>query len=159
MRLIHRAVIHRAVIHRAVIHRAVIHRAVTHRAAALAAAILTAAILTGYLAASNPAAAFNMKQARQAVENLGQWSVMATSCGNPSSAQRIKQSLSNFLTRSTLSQQQRDKLSRTYVYWVKTSTRFFETGATNVRTACPIWVKSGPKGIDKEFTRLKRQLR
>ncbi len=117
------------------------------------------AVAMAFLAASvAPALAFNMRQARQAVENLGQWAVLANACGNPQSAEKIRQSLAKYLDRSNLTPAQRDRLNRTYSYWVKTSNGYFRTGAMKTKTACPIWHETGPRGVDREFARLRKHL-
>ena len=108
--------------------------------------VLAAAVLV--LSAAGPAAAFNMRKALQAVENLGQWSVMAQKCGETKSA----------IDTSQISQSQRRKLHGELQYWVKTINRNFRTGGLSVETACPIWQASGEREVKKEFSKLHRQL-
>jgi hypothetical protein len=110
------------------------------------------------LAASQPAAAFNMRKALQAVENLGQWSVMAQKCGASDSATDIRVSLKSAINTSQLSQSQRHKLHGELQYWVKTINRNFSTGGLAVETACPIWQASGKHEVKKEFSKLHQQL-
>ena len=52
------------------------------------------------LSAAEPAAAFNMRKALQAVENLGQWSVMAQKCGETNSAKDIRLSIKSAIDTS-----------------------------------------------------------
>lgn len=110
------------------------------------------------LAASQPATAFNMRQALQAVENLGQWSVMAQKCGAEDSATTIRQSVKSAIDRARLSQSQRRKLHGELQYWVKTIHRNFSTGGLSTETACPIWQANGEHEVEKEFSRLHGQL-
>jgi membrane-bound lytic murein transglycosylase B len=110
------------------------------------------------LAAAAPASAFNMRKALQAVENLGQWSVMAQHCGEPDSANNIRQSILTAIRDAGISPRQRKKLTSELQYWVKTINRNFRNGGLNVRTACPIWQDSGQLEVKKEFARLHKQL-
>lgn len=121
----------------------------------LTTAFAAAAIIAG---AAGPASALNMRQALQAVENLGQWSVMAQHCGEPESAREIRTDILSALRRAEISQAQRERLNGELQYWIKTINRNFRTGGLNVITACPIWHDSGQSGVRKEFARLHKQL-
>ena len=116
----------------------------------------TAVILA--MAVAQPAAAFNMRQALQAVENLGQWSVMAQKCGDTRSAADIRSSIQAAVTSAGISQSDRTRLLDELQYWVKTINHNFSTGGLTVETACPIWQDSGMRGVKKEFSRLHKQL-
>ncbi len=118
--------------------------------AAMAAAMI--------LAAAAPASAFNMRKALQAVENLGQWSVMAQHCGEPDSANNIRESILAAIGDAGISPRQRQKLTKELQYWVKTINHNFRTGGLNVITACPIWKDSGHQGVKREFAKLHKQL-
>ncbi len=110
------------------------------------------------LAAAQPAAAFSMQKALQAVENLGQWSVMAQKCGEADSANDIRQSIKSAIDAAQISQSQRRKLHGELQYWVKTIDRNFRTGGLSIETACPIWQDSGELGVKREFSKLRQQL-
>ena len=116
---------------------------------------VAAALLAGL---ASPASAFNMRQALQAVENLGQWSVMAQQCGAVDSARQIRSGILSALATAEISNTQRERLSSELQYWVKTINRNFKTGGLNVVTACPIWHDNGETGVRKEFARLHKQL-
>ena len=116
----------------------------------------TAVILA--MAVAQPAAAFNMRQALQAVENLGQWSVMAQKCGDKRSATDIRSSIQTAVKTASISQSERKRLLDELQYWVKTINHNFSTGGLTVETACPIWQDSGLRGVKKEFSRLHKQL-
>ncbi len=118
--------------------------------AAMAAAII--------LATATPASAFSMRKALQAVENLGQWSVMAQHCGALDSASNIRESILATIRDAGISPRQRQKLTKELQYWVKTINRNFRTGGLNVITACPIWENGGQQAVKKEFARLHKQL-
>ncbi len=110
------------------------------------------------LAAAAPASAFSMRKALQAVENLGQWSVMAQHCGALDSANNIRESILATIRDAGISPRQRQKLTKELQYWVKTINRNFRTGGLNVVTACPIWENGGQQEVKKEFARLHKQL-
>ena len=110
------------------------------------------------LAAAAPASAFNMRKALQAVENLGQWSVMAQHCGATDSANNIRESILSAVHDAGILPGQRQKLTKELQYWVKTINRDFRTGGLNVVTACPIWENGGQQEVKKEFARLHKQL-
>jgi hypothetical protein len=110
------------------------------------------------LAAAAPASAFNMRKALQAVENLGQWSVMAQHCGAPGSANTIRESIRVTIHDAGISTRQRQRLTKELQYWVKTINRNFSSGGLNVVTACPIWQDSGRQGVQKELAKLHKQL-
>ena len=118
--------------------------------------VLAAAVFV--LSAAEPAAAFNMRKALQAVENLGQWSVMAQKCGETNSAKDIRLSIKSAIDTSQISQSQRRKLHGELQYWVKTINRNFRTGGLSIETACPIWQDSGELGVKREFSKLRQQL-
>ena len=118
--------------------------------AAMAAAMI--------LAAAAPASAFSMRKALQAVENLGQWSVMAQHCGALDSANNIRESILTTIRDAGISPRQRQKLTKELQYWVKTINRNFSSGGLNVVTACPIWQDSGRQGVQKELAKLHKQL-
>lgn len=118
--------------------------------------VLAAAVFV--LSATEPAAAFNMRIALQAIENLGQWSVMAQKCGETNSAKDIRISIKSAIDTSQISQSQRRKLHGELQYWVKTINHNFRTGGLSVETACPIWQASGKREVKKEFSKLHRQL-
>ena len=121
---------------------------------------LTFAVTTVILAMTLalPAAAFSMRKALQAVENLGQWSVMAQKCGDMRSATDIRSSIQTAVKTASISQSERKRLLDELQYWVKTINHNFSTGGLAVETACPIWQDSGMRGVKKEFSRLRKQL-
>ena len=121
----------------------------------LTTALAAAAILLG---SAGAASAFNMRQASQAVENLGQWSVMAQHCGQPESARQIRSDLLSRLESAQITEGQRERLTKVLSYWVKAITHDFERGGLHVATACPIWRSNGETGVRREFTRLQQQL-
>ena len=102
------------------------------------------------LASAAPASAFSMRKALQAVENLGQWSVMAQHCGALDSASNIRESILATIRDAGISPRQRQKLTKELQYWVKTINRNFRTGGLNVITACPIWENGGQQAVKKE---------
>ena len=110
------------------------------------------------LSAADSTAAFNMRKALQAVENLGQWSVMAQKCGEADSANDIRRSIKSAIDRAQISQSQRRKLHGELHYWVKTINHNFRTGGLSVETACPIWQARGDREVKKEFSKLHQQL-
>ena len=110
------------------------------------------------LAAAAPASAFNMRKALQAVENLGQWSVMAQHCGEPGSANTIRESIRVTIRDAGISTGQRQRLTKELQYWVKTINRNFSSGGLNVITACPIWENDGQQEVKGEFAKLHKQL-
>ncbi len=121
----------------------------------LAIAAMAAAMI---LTAAAPASAFNIRKALQAVENLGQWSVMAQHCGEPDSANTIRESIRVTIRDAGISSRQRQRLTKELQYWVKTINRNFSSGGLNVITACPIWNDSGQQGVNREFAKLHKQL-
>ncbi len=118
--------------------------------------VLAAAVFV--LSAAEPAAAFNMQKALQAVENLGQWSVMAQKCGDGQAAADIRGSIRSAIKAASISKTQRQRLDKELKYWVKTIERNFRDGGLTVHSACPIWRDSGKSGVKKDFARLRRQL-
>ena len=121
---------------------------------------LTFAATTVILAMTlaQPAAAFSMQKALQAVENLGQWSVMAQKCGDTKSANDIRNSIRTAVKTAGISQSQRRRLLGELQYWVKTINHNFSTGGLTTETACPIWQDSGLRGVKRELSRLRKQL-
>ena len=121
---------------------------------------LTLAATTVSLAMTlaQPAVAFSMREALQAIENLGQWSVMAQKCGDKKSATDIRSSIQTAVKAAGISQSQRRRLLDELQYWVKTINHNFSTGGLMVETACPIWQDSGMRGVKEEFSRLRKQL-
>jgi hypothetical protein len=111
-----------------------------------------------FAASAAPAAAFNLREALQAVENLTQWSVMAEHCGETNSASNIRQSTMDAIAGASISSGERQKLTNEVTYWVKTINRNFQTGGLHVDTACPIWEANGEREVQKELARLQRQL-
>lgn len=122
------------------------------------AIVVVATLVATLLASTAPAKAFNMRRALQAVENLGQWSVMAQKCGEPKSADTIRKSIKVAIAKASLSHSQRQRLVSELWYWVKTIHHNFRTGGLNVVTACPLWRDSGRREIWEEFARLHKQL-
>lgn len=120
--------------------------------------IMAAGAVCLVLGLSSPAAAFSMRQALQAVENLGQWSVMAQACGDNQSATDIRGSIRSTLKSAKISKSQRQRLDKELKYWVRTIERSFKSGGLTVETACPIWHDSGRSGVKREFARLRGQL-
>lgn len=118
-------------------------------------AVIVAAVVLAFAA---PASAFNMRQALQAVENLGQWSVMAQRCGDRDSATQIRASIRATIKEARISKSQRERLDGELQYWVRIINRDFRNGGLSVVTACPIWRESGQQEVKKEFARLHRQL-
>ena len=110
------------------------------------------------LANVSPAAAFSLREALQAVENLTQWSVMAEHCGETVSASDIRQSTMHAIEGASIPSGDRQKLTNEVTYWVKTINRNFQTGGLHVRTACPIWEANGEREVKKELARLQGQL-
>jgi hypothetical protein len=99
-----------------------------------------------------------MRKALQAVENLGQWSVMAQHCGEPGSANTIREAIRVTIRDAGISPRQRQRLTKELQYWVKTINRNFSSGGLSVVTACPIWQDSGRQGVQKELAKLHKQL-
>ena len=126
--------------------------------AATTVSLAVSLAVTLVMTLAQPAAAFNMRQALQAVENLGQWSVMAQKCGDRRSAADIRKSIQTAVKSASISQSQRKRLLNELQYWVKTINHNFSTGGLAVETACPIWQDSGLRGVKKEFSRLHKQL-
>ena len=120
--------------------------------------IIAASAVVLALIMSSPAAAFSMRKALQAVENLGQWSVMAQKCGDGQSAADIRGSIRSAIKAASISKTQRQRLDKELKYWVKTIERNFRNGGLTVHSACPIWRDSGKSGVKKDFARLRRQL-
>jgi len=121
--------------------------------------ILKASLVAATLAtAAAPAQAFDLRQALQSVENLGQWSVMAEHCGATDSASNIRQSIMLAIEDSSIDTHRRQKLASELQYWVKTINRDFRNGGLHVMTACPLWEANGQREVKKEFARLHKQL-
>lgn len=121
--------------------------------------ILKASLVAATIAiAAAPAQAFDLREALQAVENLGQWSVMADHCGSTDSASNIRQSIMIAIEDSSIDSHKRQKLASELQYWVKTINRDFRNGGLHVVTACPIWETNGHQEVKKELAILHRQL-